>query len=226
MIALTKQACPQMLENNAAVWRDELCGVLERGEEPTNAQKNRYNSPEVKQALVNETQEKCAYCESKIRHIDDGDIEHIIPKSRAPEMSFDWENLTLACTICNRNKGDYYAEPGSEQELINPYQDDPKQHFLFQRELLTPIPGDLRAWLSEERIELNRAELIERRRENMLSLHKMVEGYVHAEEGFKLLIVRQIKQRYLETNNEYSAFAKKFVEEMVEKEILPADVLD
>ena len=61
---------------------------------------NRYSRPEIKAELIAETKGKCAYCESKITHIYPGDIEHIIPKSIFPRLTFTWANLTLGCYWC------------------------------------------------------------------------------------------------------------------------------
>ena len=44
----------------------------------------------------------CSYCELNISN--GMDIEHISPKSKNPEIENAWENLLVACKICNRNK--------------------------------------------------------------------------------------------------------------------------
>ena len=64
--------------------------------------KGDYKHPDNKIALKNSTFGKCMYCESKITHIDYGDIEHIKPKSKYPTLKFTWSNLGFACTVCNR----------------------------------------------------------------------------------------------------------------------------
>ena len=43
---------------------------------------------------------KCALCETP----SPGTVEHMEEKSRAPERTFDWENLLAACDTCNRNR--------------------------------------------------------------------------------------------------------------------------
>ena len=77
--------------------------------------------------------EKCAYCESKITHVDYGDIEHYKPKSKFCELTFEWTNLLFACGICNGTnyKGDNFPEAGEGGPLINPCDDDPIDHFEF-----------------------------------------------------------------------------------------------
>ena len=104
---LVKGAIPKVLQDKAQQWTEELLAVLARGEKPTDAIKGRYRHPDIKNAIKVETSDKCAYCESKITHIAYGDIEHIIPKSKVPARAYEWQNLTLACDICNGNKGDF-----------------------------------------------------------------------------------------------------------------------
>lgn len=73
-----------------------------------------YNSPEVKNALSDLSFNKCAYCESKVLSIDDGDIEHFRPKGQVTLenktslkpgyywLGADWGNLFLSCKHCNQ----------------------------------------------------------------------------------------------------------------------------
>lgn len=225
MIILTKTQRPNILVTNAETWRDDLMTTIGSGQKPTTTQKNRYNHPDIKNQLLIETHEKCLYCESKIRHIDDGDIEHIIPKSVHPELSFDWENLSLACTICNRNKGDHY-DPGSAEEVINPYTDSPADHFLFHRDFLTPLPQSLRAQYTDQLLELNRAELRERRAEKISQLHDFITAYAQADETYKPLVVRQIKRYCVGADKEYSAFLQAYIEEMIGLNVLPDNILE
>lgn len=44
----------------------------------------------------------CSYCELNISN--GMDIEHVSPKSKNPTLENDWDNLLVACKICNRNK--------------------------------------------------------------------------------------------------------------------------
>jgi len=226
MIRLAKSPEPEILANNSIGWRDALLAVINFGGTPTKVQKNRYNHPDIKTQLVNETHGKCAYCEGKIRHIDDADIEHIVPKSSHPELSFDWENLSLACTVCNRNKGDHFESPPHPQSLINPYQDDPSDHFVFQRDFLTPAPGSERGVFTEDKIDLNRAELRERRGEKIQALHEFISAYVNADDNHKPTVARQITRHCLGDDREYSAFLTSYVSEMIRRGLLPEDILD
>src|SRR5436853_4660489 len=104
MIYLNKGAKPEILAEHAKNWTTELLEAIAAGTSLSEARKRRYNHDDIKQALLAETYGKCAYCESKIRHITYGDIEHIVPKSVDPSLSYEWDNLTLACDVCNTEK--------------------------------------------------------------------------------------------------------------------------
>ena len=120
MIKINKGTKPKILQDNAKQWTDEYLDALKQPAPVPSHIKYRYQNSEIKDALEKETHGKCAYCESKFKHIAFGDIEHILPKNKnaCPELYVEWNNLTLACEVCNRiNKKDYY-EPSDP--LINP----------------------------------------------------------------------------------------------------------
>ena len=81
MIKLSKTEEPQILLDNGPNWTKVIVDKIAVGETPTDTEKTRYRHPDIKAALVAETNGKCAYCESKVLHIHHGDVEHIYPKS-------------------------------------------------------------------------------------------------------------------------------------------------
>ena len=113
MRKIKKTPKPQVLIDHAKEWTTEYCACLNAGNKPSDTVANRYNHPEIKTALGKETHEKCAYCESKIKHISYGDIEHILPKNRdaRPDLYVEWANLTLSCEQCNRSGKRTYYNP-------------------------------------------------------------------------------------------------------------------
>lgn len=114
MIKINKDTKPKILEDNAKQWTDEYLTALKQSTPVPPHIKYRYQHNDIKDALEKETHGKCAYCESKIKHVAFGDIEHILPKNKnaCPELYVEWTNLTLACEVCNRtNKKDYYNLP-------------------------------------------------------------------------------------------------------------------
>lgn len=205
MIRLTKAAIPPILAAKAAEWTQALLLALRAGG-PTEAQKGRYRHPQIKAALIQETAGKCAYCESKLRHITHGDVEHITPKSSSPEKSFAWENLTLACDICNENKSDYAGE------LADPYVIDPEDHFLFLGPVVVPRPGSDVGLITEKLLRLNRSDLIERRLERLLYLNAQLNVIVRVQDhGARSLLLDNMIAHESRREQEYAALSRAFM---------------
>src|ERR1700677_4060556 len=104
MIKLSKLDEPPILAKNAIKWTKVLLDTVAAGKIPTETERPRYRHPQIKDTLVRETHGKCAYCESKLRHIHHGDVEHIMPKSLDLGKIVQWDNLTLACEKCNQKQ--------------------------------------------------------------------------------------------------------------------------
>lgn len=205
MIKIVKGVKPDLLEDQADIWRDELLALIAvENEDPTTYQKGKYNRPEVKAAVIAETYGKCAYCESKILHIDFGDIEHILPKKERPELWFEWENLTLACSVCNNKKRAYYDE---ELPLLDPYDDEPEQRLLFFGPLVRAAPGDDSAFKTERVLDLNRPKLIERRTERLDQLLMLASLVENAAPGIKEVLEDDFLSE-TENEREYSSLAR------------------
>lgn len=204
MIKLTKLAKPQILEQNAANWTKTLLDKINSGSKPTDAEKSKYRHPEVKAALVKETNGKCVYCESKLLHVTYGDVEHIVPKSTQAEVTFEWSNLTLACDVCNTNKSDKFSHGVG---FVDPYLHEPTDHFNFVGGLVLAKTGDNDARLTEETLKLNRAELVERRNQRIRYLREQVEvisrAPVHLQD-----VLRASLQEELHDDKEYAAIAR------------------
>ena len=63
----------------------------------------------------------CGYCEETSR----GEVDHFRPKSRFPELVYEWSNWVLACHDCNHAKGDQwppggYADPCARSRSARP----------------------------------------------------------------------------------------------------------
>jgi len=207
MIKLTKKPKPGVLVENEVEWTAILLSKNATGEQPTATEKSRYRHPEIKSTLLQETFGKCAYCESKLEHITYGDVEHISPKTTEPEAIFQWDNLTLACDVCNTNKGSKF--PG-RVGLVDPYNHDPEHHFHIHGPLLFAVPGDNDARYTEITLDLNRAALLERRKEKIKYLRDMVEAVASASDRLRPRLIEVLK---LETapDQEFSAVAKSYL---------------
>lgn len=90
-----------------------------------------YSDKSVRKVLVKMTNGKCAYCESKITAIYNGDVEHFRPKAgyknRSEEelsqmgyywLAAEWENLLFACPFCNQTNSHEIFEDGTIKEIV------------------------------------------------------------------------------------------------------------
>ncbi|WEQ50994.1 HNH endonuclease [Komagataeibacter oboediens] len=197
MIELQKGPEPKILSDHAAEWTKALLKTIAEGKKPTAAEQGHYRHREIKEALKSETFRKCAYCESMFLHTGFGHIEHITPKSSKPELSFEWKNLTLACEICNVNKG--------TEEVIDPYEVNPDDHFAFEGPVIIPKPGSDIGFASEKQLKLNRAELIEYRKKKRDDIYFLIEAFRKSTNNEKKDAIRKLINERISKESEYSA---------------------
>lgn len=208
MIRLRKGDEPQILAQRSAQWTAELIAEIAGGGDRIAYRKGKYNRPEIKDAIKTETSQKCAYCESHPLHVSYGDIEHIIPKAANPELTFDWTNLTLACDRCNTNKGD-------QDGLIDPYSIDPREYFTFYGPMMLHNDGCAVAELSRTVLDLNRMELINKRRERLDALaDKLRRIEQHPEAGERQLLMEVTIAHETADEREYAACSRDFLGQM------------
>lgn len=175
MIKLIKSPEPQVLIDNGATWTAALLAKAAANQELTQTERTRYRHPEIKASLKSETNGKCAYCESKFGHVHHGDVEHIYPKSENLALSFVWNNLTLACEVCNQNKSnlDPYLN-----HIIDPYEVDPGNHLTFFGAIVMALDHEY-GESTRTILGLARAELVERRNERLQKITSVFQLIIH-----------------------------------------------
>lgn len=166
MIKISKLAKPDVLEKNEAKWTLNLISKQATGQKITDADKSHYRHEQIKNRLIEETGGKCAYCESKLLHIAYGDVEHIHPKKNDLSLSFKWENLTLACDVCNTKKG-------TNENIIDPYTNEPRDHFYICGPLILAFSADEIAYNTQVVLDLNRGDLVEKRQKRIEYLQSL-----------------------------------------------------
>jgi hypothetical protein len=124
--------------------------------------------------LERETGTKCAYCEAFVGDVAYAHVEHILPKSRRPELAHSWQNLTCACPRCNGNKADYYQPT---LPIVNPYVDNVPAHLVIVGSLVTWRPGDERGEQTVKTLKLGRLELTQRRTDRLLAVREAHERW-------------------------------------------------
>lgn len=147
-------------------------------------------SPAVMEALSRHFHRKCAFCERPLRYGSQRVIHHFRPQRNTLGqdgeayrdhywwLSFDWDNLFLACAECHKMKGSRFPIMGPRAEvladstslksekplLVNPCSDNPADHLRFERD------GRVLGLTSEGNMTigvlgLNRSSLLTNRRE-------------------------------------------------------------
>jgi uncharacterized protein (TIGR02646 family) len=89
-----------------------------------------WNFDKLKQALLETSHKKCAYCECDLsKECKYMEVEHFRDKARYPEDVVFWPNLLPSCKRCNVAKGDHDV---TVEQIVNPYEVNPKDHFSFR----------------------------------------------------------------------------------------------
>jgi len=159
------------------------------------------SSDVFKNSLINIQNHKCCFCESRVTHISDGDVEHFRPKAawlheldglKKPGyffLAYDWGNLLLSCQACNqRAKGNQFPILNSiirttitstydysleNAIFINPAYEDPEISITFFEEI--PKGNNYRGRKTIEYLELDRLSLNEARKEKLKDLFALKE---------------------------------------------------
>jgi 5-methylcytosine-specific restriction endonuclease McrA len=188
MKRVAKAQKPPVLEANEATWTDEYLAYVRGDPGVPKAAATRYRHPQIKDALKVESGSKCVYCESSLLHNQRGDCEHILPKSRRPELIVAWENLALVCRLCNDIKGEYY-DPS--QPLLNPFADEPAGHLRFAGALCFAQVGSDLGRRTRRVLMLDRPELLERRGDRLRRIGEMLESWSTLPAGTERDIARR-----------------------------------
>ena len=208
MIRVRRGNEPAILKTNRATWTASLVASATPKQRAKAISK--YRHPEIKRALVGCFHGKCAYCESKILHVDFGHIEHFHPKSNPQyrHLTFDWNNLFLACAVCNGPlfKGVKFPDQNEGGPPVNPCEEDPSDHLSFvfdtKAKLATVTFKSTRGRTTIDLLGLNRDDLRTYRSkfiEKLIVISKFIQTDPDA---------RQIIELAQRDDGEYAAFAR------------------
>ena len=226
---------PKTLIEKGAVANRENCAAYDSGQREFKFREGIYRARSVKDALLRAQYGKCCYCESEVRSISYGDVEHYRPKGAVKQaenhpgyywLAYDWNNLLFSCEVCNRShKGtlfplknpddrarSHHDNIDAEQPLfVNPAIEDPRRHIRFQGE--SPVPRTKVGRKTIEGIGLRREDLEEERREWLQILKTMRDLIETAEDPTNPNI--KAAQEFLAAsicpNAKYSSMAQDFL---------------
>ncbi len=135
MIKLEREVEPQGMIDNKAQWQSDLqSAIANYGSYKKIPDKEKqklisfYRNDAVRDGLIKSSFGKCAFCECIPSEGGNIEIEHFKPKSKYPELTFEWDNFLPSCRKCNGSKDSH--DTGVEP-IINPYDIDPKDAFYF-----------------------------------------------------------------------------------------------
>jgi uncharacterized protein (TIGR02646 family) len=205
MIHIERGPAPEyMLSDSVRTAREKLRQSFQSTERQERFRFNTSILAPIRKDLVDRFQSKCAYCETSLELNSIGEIENFRPKGGARGLNrqdyaplhywwlaYEWDNLLLACQICNQKyKRDYFplenesnrawiGATGEELSgegalLIDPCLDNPDEHLKFNEngyvEELTK-----KGKVTIEILGLNRMELVEERKQTAHQLSARLE---------------------------------------------------
>ncbi|GBE16312.1 HNH endonuclease [bacterium BMS3Abin15] len=159
----------------------------------------------LKNALKEACCGKCMYCESMVSHTYFGDVEHIKPKDKFPNLKFDWDNLGFVCAKCNNAKSNKYD---GDTPHINPYTEEPNDEIIFAGPMIFSKNGSERGKITILDIDLARVELFEKRKTRLEQIDKAI-GQCNGYENSRLKAdaIEELKKEASE-DKEYSLCIK------------------
>lgn len=194
-----------------------------------------YRHRHVKEKLKTLQHDKCCFCEAKVSHISHGDVEHFRPKAgyQVHEtlplvkpgyywLAYDFDNLFLACQVCNQvYKKNYFpladetaranSHHGNHQQeeslILHPEHDDPIQHLTFSGELIKPLNQSSKGAETIKRTGLDR-EALENSRFDYLRLLRQLANVARDSHNLNNEEVKNLFKQAGQAHSLYSAMVR------------------
>jgi uncharacterized protein (TIGR02646 family) len=188
LINRTRPEMPPSIRRNASRWKRDLLEQIDisdrTGQEVPKRYFDRYKKDDVKLALSTMYKGLCCYCDSRIGVVDFPHIEHRKPKDKElfPEAAFEWDNLHLACTLCNNAKSNQWDDANP---ILDAVTDIPiTDHLDYRLELC--IDKTPRGETTRLHADLNREGLVTARTEILLSSLLLIEEINMGRRGWRV----------------------------------------
>ncbi len=129
---VTRVEAPQSFVNEATAWTQELSEKREEDKDSDhyydryNHQTKRNVRSDMEDSLLTMYSEMCCYCETQTSK-ERGQIEHLRPKKKFPDRTYDWNNLHWVCSVCNGSKHQKYD---CENPILDPSEPEPINHHI------------------------------------------------------------------------------------------------
>jgi len=131
-------------------------------------------------------------------------------------LTFSWNNLTLACTECNRRKNDYHSGAG-EEAFLDPYSDDVESTVKHCGPIVCHSIGERKAEIAVTILELDnhlsRKDLVERKAEKLQAISNLLTRYANENNQTMKRIIRKQIKKVQEKESEFSAMVRAYIRE-------------
>ena len=243
MIRVVRPATPPtVLAVEGRQKQQEHCAAHAAGEREFQFDTAIYGNEDVKSALVEMHRGKCCYCESHVRHVTPGTIDHFRPKAASQQnvgepllrpgyywLAYEWENLLFACPTCNHTKRNLFplrdatlramshSEPLAREDslLLDPSKDDPAEFISFREEFAFPLDDNDRGRTTIEILKLNdRKDLVEQRRDRIQTLRALAAIVVAMPQSQEASVAQQILNEANMDAAEYAAMSRAFLQQI------------
>jgi uncharacterized protein (TIGR02646 family) len=210
MIRIVKPAAPAVLLGQGMEATREMCEAYELASDDFKSGAKDFNgfasaiyaAKDVKDTLLNAQHGKCAFCESFVRHISYGDVEHFRPKSGYRQrptdelkrpgyywLAYAWANLFFSCQLCNqqfkrnlfplkdgRRRARSHTHDLSKEVplIVDPSRLEPANFIEFREERAHAVGGCPEGETTIEVLGLNRSELMEARGRRLQTLKMLL----------------------------------------------------
>ena len=144
---------PRILEEKGAEWTKKF--LKSHKNRPDHS---KYAHKEIVETLEEMSSHKCFYCEAKL--YGKKEVEHHVEVSVDRKRAYDWDNLYLSCSTCNREKLDERMIPTSE--TLDPCDDSDetiRETISFNNEQIVSIDGNKRGIKTIQKYRLDREDL-------------------------------------------------------------------
>lgn len=213
MIRLSRGLAPQALLDNWKEWTEEWTASRHGGPQRSDEwAATRFGSEQVRQALARDSHGKCMYCEGRMADVSYPNVEHIRPKARFDDAVFDWDNLGVACAVCNTSKG---AQYDPTLPPVDPYREAPGEFLRAVGWYYFNWPGSDRGRLTIAMVQLNRGDLVESRKRLFLRIAALLDGARSASGSIRDLLMHQVEEAMME-DAEFSSMCRQMTTDLSE----------
>ena len=137
---------------------------------PVNEEPSDSRWREFRPVLANRTNTNCWYCERQCQAVGGWapTVDHFRPRSRFPELTYEWSNWIFSCRRCNvDNKKDKWPDSGYVDPCAADVMERPEQYFDYE-----PYTGEIvarnslsdtarnRAWNTIDDLGLSKRDLV------------------------------------------------------------------